>query len=225
MRQNPTISLAASVILALSAGTLQAHDHSAHAGHGQPADPHAGHAQHAAAAPTASTVQVTLTDTALLDQNGLPRKIRSDVVGDRIVVMDFVYTTCTTICPAISGTFAKVQRQLGDALGKDVSLVTITVDPARDTPAVLKAYGAKHGARDGWMWLTGAPQSVNGVLKGFGAYVPDPAQHPAMVLVGDGRTGQWTRFFGFPSTEQLMARIDELRLARRSAEAARKGNG
>src|SRR5512145_1037286 len=79
MRQNPTISLAASVILALAAGTLHAHDHSAHAGHGQPADPHAGHAQHAAAAPTASTVQVTLTDTALLDQNGLPRRIRSYV--------------------------------------------------------------------------------------------------------------------------------------------------
>jgi protein SCO1/2 len=172
-----------------------------------------------------SSARVTLADTALVDQDGASRNLRSDVVGDRIVVVDFVYTTCTTVCPVVSATFAKVQRELGDRLGKDVSLVSITVDPARDTPEVLKAYSAKHGAKDGWLWLTGSPQAVTGALKGFGAYVADPAQHAAMVLVGDARANKWTRFFGFPTAEQLVAKVNELSAARSAAGATGKGNG
>ena len=82
-------------------------------------------------------------------------------------------------------------------------------------PAALKEYGDKVGARAGWTWLTGNPQDVNAVLKGLGAYVASPEQHPSMVLVGDGRTGQWTRFFGFPSVDDLAARIETMQLARK----------
>jgi len=194
---------------------------------------HADHASHDHAAHTAQVAAdskkqpgkatVTVADIALLDQHGEPRNIKSEVVGDRIVVMDFIYTTCTTVCPVVSATFADLQKRLGDSLGKEVSLVSITIDPARDTPQVLKAYGAKFGARDGWFWLTGQPPVVGDALKGFGGYVGDPAQHPAMVLVGDARTGQWTRFFGFPSASQLMAKVDELRNARSVASNNGKG--
>jgi protein SCO1 len=97
--------------------------------------------------------------------------------------------------------------------------VSISVDPARDTPAALQEYGEKVGARAGWTWLTGKPQDVDVVLKGLGAYVASPDQHPSMVLVGDGRTGQWTRFFGFPSAAQIVARVNELKGARKSAQA------
>jgi protein SCO1 len=184
---------------------------------------HAGHEMHerqaAQPAPKPGAAQVSLTDTALLDQDGKPRTMKSDVVGDRIVVVDFIYTTCTTICPVISATFADVQKRLGDSMGRDVGLVSISVDPARDTPAALKEYGEKVGARAGWTWLTGKPQDVDVVLKGLGAYVASPDQHPSMVLVGDGRTGQWTRFFGFPSAAQIVARVNELKGARKSAQA------
>ncbi|MGE5094505.1 MAG: SCO family protein [Betaproteobacteria bacterium] len=191
-----------------------------------PALAHEGHAVPAMTPAVAKTgnAKVSLPEVTLLDQDGASRKLKGDVIGDRIVVMDFIYTTCTTVCPVISATFADVQRRLGDALGKDVALVSLTVDPARDTPATLKAFGGKHGARDGWVWLTGAPQDVNTALKGFGAYVSEPSQHPAMILVGDARTGQWTRFFDFPSASQIMAKVEELRAARAPASAPAPGS-
>jgi protein SCO1/2 len=187
--------------------------------HGDPA----AHARESAKKP--GSARVSVPDKALVDQDGKPRNLKREVVGGRIVVMDFVFTTCTTVCPVVSATFADLQKRLGDSLGREVALVSITLDPARDTPAVLKAYGAKHGAREGWLWLTGAPPEVTGVLKDFGAYVPDPSQHPSMILVGDGRTGQWTRFFGFPSADQLMAKVEELRQARAAPAAGARGNG
>ena len=202
------------IILALCSSVLAAasfaHDHAGHEMHEQ---------QASQPAPKPGAAQVSLTDTALLDQDGKARRLKSDVVGDRIVVVDFIYTTCTTICPVISATFADVQKRLGDSVGRDVGLVSISVDPARDTPAALKAYGEKVGAGAGWTWLTGKPQDVDSVLKGLGAYVGSPDQHPSMVLVGDGRTGQWTRFFGFPSAAQIVARVNELKGARKSAQA------
>ena len=210
MRLIPRAILAAACI-AVGAAAF-ADDHAGHAGH----EGHERQASEPARKP--GTAKVALADTALVDQDGRARKVKSDVVGDRIVLVDFVYTTCTTICPVISATFADVQKRLGEALGRDVGLVSISVDPARDTPAALKAFGEKVGARDGWTWLTGPSQDVNAVLKGFGAYVGSPEQHPAMVLVGDGRTGQWTRYFGFPSAAQLVAKVDELRAARTPAK-------
>ena len=187
-----------------------------------PALAHEDHSHHMApmtpAAVKTSSAKVSIADVALVDQDGRSRKLRSDVMGERIVVVDFIYTTCTTICPVISATFGQVQRALGDTLGKDVTLVSLSVDPARDTPAAMKAYGEKFAAKADWVWLTGAPNVVNGVLKGLGAYVADPAAHPPMILVGDARTGQWTRFFDFPPAAQILAKVDELRAARAPAD-------
>jgi protein SCO1/2 len=114
----------------------------------------------------------------------------------------------------LSAVFGQVQDKLGDRLGNEVALVSVTVDPIRDTPKRLKAYAAKHKARDGWIWLTGPKTRVDDVLDGLGAYSPNFEDHPAMVLVGDGRTGQWNRFFGFPNANRLMERVDALAAAR-----------
>jgi protein SCO1/2 len=91
--------------------------------------------------------------------------------------------------------------------------VSITIDPLRDTPQRLREYAGRYEAREGWAWLTGAKPDVDGVLKGFGAYAARFEDHPAMVMIGDARGGPWTRFFGFPSVDELMARIDTMQLA------------
>ena len=70
-------------------------------------------------------------------------------------------------------------------------LVSVSVDPVRDTPQRLKAYAATHKAKPGWIWLTGGKRSMDELLDGLGAYTPNFENHPAMVLVGDGRTGEW----------------------------------
>jgi cytochrome oxidase Cu insertion factor (SCO1/SenC/PrrC family) len=162
-----------------------------------------------------ASVEVRLEDQELVTQHGDRVKFASDVIGDRIVVIDFVYTNCTTICPALSAVFSLLQDALGDRLGRQVFLVSLSVDPARDTPERLKAYADKHKARVGWEWLTGDPAAVDKVLHGMGAYVSGAEQQPAMVLVGDGRTGEWICFVGFPGTDQLLAHVDALSAERR----------
>jgi|GEM_PF-895689 len=202
------------------------HDHMAmdpadpHAGHGDAAamdenDPHAHHRAMMKEKPKAAeSTRVDLLDKVLVDQDGRKVKFVTDVIGDRIVVMNFIYTTCTTVCPVVSAVFNQVQAKLGDALGKEVILVSVSVDPIRDTSQRLKAYSATHNAQPGWYWLTGQKRTVDEVLDGVGAYSTNFEEHPPMVLVGDGRTGDWSRFYGFPNPDRLIAQVDKLRAAR-----------
>jgi protein SCO1/2 len=172
------------------------------------AQAHGEHDHHtAAAAARPSTVQVRVPDVALVDPTGRERKLKSEVMGERVVVVNFVFTTCTTVCPVSSAIFAQLQERLGAQLGRDVQLVSITLDPQRDTPARLKAYASKVGASPGWTWLTGRKDVVDGVLKSFGAYTTRPEDHPAMMLVGSARTGQWTRMYGFPAVTDVLAEV------------------
>jgi protein SCO1/2 len=170
---------------------------------------------HAPEAVAPASAKVALSEAPLLDQGGKRVRLAQDVIGERIAVVNFIYTSCTTVCPVSSATFAQLQKRLGAALGKEVVLVSITVDPLRDTPQRLREYGARYHAAEGWTWLTGAKRDVDSVLKGFGAYTPNFEDHPATVLVGDARGGPWTRFFGFPSVDELLARIDTTHLARK----------
>lgn len=181
-------------------------------------DPHAKHRamMKKKSEPALESADVDLRDRPLLTQDGEEVMFVSDVIGDNIVVMDFVYTTCTTICPVLSALFTQVQSKLGDQVGDDVMLVSMSVDPARDTPQRLKAYSAKHRAGDGWLWLTGPKPVVDEVLVGVGAYTTNFEDHPTMVLIGDGRTGEWKRLFGFPNPDRIVSIVNDLR-ARRQA--------
>lgn len=193
---------------------------------GGAADPHAAHrAQMAKPAEAAPAADLELKDLPLLDQDGRQVRLVSDVIGDRIVVMDFVYTTCTTVCPVLTALLLQVQERLGDRLGNEVLLVSMTVDPTRDTPERLKTYASDRGAGPGWLWLTGAKPTVESVLDGLGAYSPDFENHAAMVLVGDGRSGQWSRFFGFPSTDRILEQVDALLAARQPHQQHEHGAG
>jgi protein SCO1/2 len=160
--------------------------------------------------------QVKIHDLTLVDQDGKKVRFASDVMGDRFVVIDTIYTTCVQICPILSATFEELQDRLGKRQGKEVVLVSFTVDPVTDIPPRLKEYAQQWNAGPGWVFLGGDKPSVDQVLKGLGLYTPDFVNHPAMFLVGDARSGDWTRFYGFVSPEQILGKIDELSAARRS---------
>jgi protein SCO1/2 len=184
------------------------------AGPGHKGD-HSGHAMPApGAAPQDEAVDVELIDLVLLDQDGRKVRFKSDVIGDRLVIIDTFYTTCDTICPILSALFVNLQHKLGSRLGRDVVLVSISVDPGTDIPARLRKYAKRHGARPGWIFLTGGKRSVDRVLRGIGAYVRDYTQHAPAILVGDGRHGGWTRYYEFPKPVLVLGRLDELREAR-----------
>jgi protein SCO1/2 len=156
--------------------------------------------------------KVTVTDTPLVDQDGRRLRFKSEVLADRIVIIGFVYTSCTTVCPVTSQIMAQAQTRLGERAARDVAFVTVTVDPVRDRPAVLKAHAERIGAN--WRWLTGAKPQVDEVLRGFGAWTANFVDHPPLIMVGDAKSGRWLRFFGFPDPDQLVAAVGELGAAR-----------
>ncbi len=162
-----------------------------------------------------SSATVKLLNTELLDQNGTQVKFISDIVGDRIIAINFIYTDCHTACPVVSAIFAKLQNQLGEKLKQDVRMVSLSINPTTDTPESLKTYSTHFNAKPEWVWLTGEKKPVDDLLKGLGVYSADYSDHTPVILVGDSISGVWTRFDGFTRPETLAAKIDELLLARR----------
>ena len=205
--------LAAAALWALlGAGVAAAHDGNAHG-------------KHAGAAQAASKPDVTVAvhDVDVRLARGGEAKLASGVIGDRLVALTLFYSTCTTTCPITNAIFAQVQKRLGTRLGEEVRLVSLTVDPTTDTPERLAAMAAKHGAAPGWAWVTGEKRTIDRVLDGLNAYTPDYTQHPIIVLVGDPVSGDWTRMFGFPNPDAIVARLDAL-AATRSARAKANSN-
>jgi protein SCO1 len=178
------------------------------------------HGAHHQAIPEAkpAAARVTLHDIQLVDADGQTVRFKSEAVANRLVVVGFIYTSCTSICPVTSAVFADVQARLrgklGERFGNEVKLISVTVDPATDTPERLKAYAANFGTSAGWLWLTGERPQVNKVLSGLGAYAADFTRHSGAVLVGDARSGDWTRFFGVPNPADIVDRVEKLLAAR-----------
>jgi len=156
------------------------------------------------------------TGVSLHNQFGEQVDLSRDVIGDRVVVINFVYTNCTTVCPVTSSIFTLVQNNLDGQMEKHVALITITVDPAHDTPHRLLNYSKNFAAGSAWSWLTGDKKNVDIVLKALGAYTPNFEDHPAMLLIGDERNSKWYRLYGFPAPEAIEARVMEL-LSNRSS--------
>lgn len=157
--------------------------------------------------------RITFTDDRLTNQYGHSVNLKQDLVSGRIVVISFMYTQCTTVCPVVSAIMAKVQGQLGDRAGDAVSLISITIDPVRDTPERLREYAAMHRAGPGWSWLTGSVPAITATLKSLRSWSPDIESHQPVFLVGNDATGEWSRFYGFTDPEVIVARVDRLQQA------------
>jgi protein SCO1/2 len=178
--------------------------------------PHAQHGAHQGhdAPPPLPDVKVRIVDVDVVDRNGKVMRFREDALGDRIVALDFIYTTCTTACPVLSSTVALVQEELGDRLDNEVRLITISIDPARDTPARMRKWAEIFDAGPDWLWLTGKKPEIDRLLQGLGAYTPDVESHPPMFIIGDPANDRWTRLFGFVAPEEILAQIEAMRAAR-----------
>lgn len=157
--------------------------------------------------------KIVVPNPELRNQNGIRVRF-SDIAGDRIIAVNFIYTDCSTACPVASAIFSKLQSRLGDKLGQTVRLVSLTLNPATDTPERLKAYAERFHAQPEWVWLTGEKSEVEALLKGLRVYNADITNHAAVILVGDLNRGEWVRLNGLSSPDAIAARIDELLLAR-----------
>lgn len=153
--------------------------------------------------------KMKIPDVELLDQDGRKIHFYTDLVKNHTVAINFIFTTCTTICPPLGATFARVQSSLGDRVGRDVRIISISVDPATDTPARLKAWGAKFKAGAGWTFVTGAKPQVDELLRALGAQSGRPEDHSPAVLIGNDARGQWTRTYGLARPTQLVQIIND----------------
>jgi protein SCO1/2 len=187
-------------------------------------DPPAGHEHHhheamATAPEPAETRQIwtkmAIPDVAVINQDGKPVKFYSDLIQGKVVMMNFIFTSCTTICPPMGATFGNVQKLLGDRAGRDVHLVSVSVDPANDTPERMKAWGQKFNAGPGWTLVTGDRETITQLLKALGVYNANINDHTPLVLAGTD--GKWTRAYGLAPPSKLVQLIDGIEDAKKEA--------
>lgn len=167
----------------------------------QPAAPRAPEA-------TENKAQKYFTDTVLLNQNGERVRFYTDLMKDKTVIIDTFFATCQASCLPMNRNLAQIQEGLGDRLGKDVNILSISVDPGVDTPTLLKAYAKKLNAKPGWYFLTGDKESVEFILKKLGQFVDDKNNHTNIFLIGNDRTGLWKKAFGLAKSEELMKVVE-----------------
>ena len=118
--------------------------------------------------------------------------------SNKPVIMDFIFGTCTTICPILSTSFVNLQNKLG-AASQSVHLVSITIDPENDSPRVMKEYLTRYRAKPGWDFLTGSRSDIDKVMTAFNAYIPNKMSHMPLTLIhspGDGQMDQDLRADG-----------------------------
>lgn len=149
-------------------------------------------------------------NSVLLTQDNKPVHFYEDLLKDKTVVINFMFTTCTGICPPMTANLAKVQPLLGEHLGSDVRMISISVDPLTDTPERLKAYAEKFGAKPGWYFLTGEKADVDTVLKKLGGYVEDRNDHNSILIIGNVKTGDWSKVYALSKPQDIAAQVTKL---------------
>lgn len=150
------------------------------------------------------------TDVELINQYGEPMRLYSDLLQGKVVVINTIFTTCTGICPLMSKSYETLQERVGDRLGEDVHLISISVDPENDTPEKMKEWGEKFHARRGWYLVTGDPENVAFALQKLGQYVEDPESHQGIMLMGNDKTGLWKKAFGLANVKEILEVFDSV---------------
>ncbi|MET0649221.1 MAG: SCO family protein [Pyrinomonadaceae bacterium] len=165
---------------------------------------------------------MSIPDVELLDQDGRKVRFYNDLVKGKVVAVNFIFTTCTTVCPPLGATFARVQKELGERVGRDVHLISISVDPVTDTPERLKAWGEKFKAGPGWTFVTGSKAQVDELLRALAASSARREDHTPTVLVGNDASGHWTRAYGLAAPARLVQLIKDAAEGRLAAEKVKE---
>lgn len=193
----------------------QAHTHRAQAG----AAPAAESAVHSGPS------KISIPDVLVLDQNNRRVHFYSDLIKGKAVAINFIFTTCTTICPPMTANFAKVQKTMLAHGEKDFHLISVSVDPENDTPAKLKAYAEMFHAQPGWTFVTGTRAELEPVWKAFSVFSGGAKEdHPATVVIGNDAQHTWTYASGLTSATKLVNAITIVLDGKNSSKAVASGN-
>ncbi len=151
----------------------------------------------------------TVPDVVLVTQEGKEVHLKDYLDSEKPVVLDFIYGTCTTICPVLSVGYAHFQKKLGADVSS-VQLVSISIDPDNDTPELMLAHLQKYGAQPGWDILTGKRENIIAVLTEFDAYVTNKMNHFPLTILHASGQDTWIRLDGLLSTSDIMKEYKKL---------------
>lgn len=147
-------------------------------------------------------------DVLISDQDGRRAHFYSDLIKGRVVVVSFIYSTCTSTCPMQAQLFSQLQKRLGERLGKDVHLISITMDPLNDTPDRLKAWGEKFKARTGWTLVTSEKTEMERLLLALKGDASGRGMHTPIILIYNDSDGTWARTSGLTLPEEVIELIE-----------------
>ncbi|MDW3685669.1 SCO family protein [Cupriavidus sp. CV2] len=171
------------------------------------ADPHAHH--HMMRDMRTSTVAYSLPAVTLVRDDGRTVSLKDELDDGRPVVLTFIYTTCTSVCPVISQTLSQLQGELGPNRDK-VHMVSISIDPEQDTPSRLHEYAAKFGAGPEWQHYTGALAASVATQRAFNVYHEDKMNHSPVVFLRGAPGESWLRIDGFATADELLHAYQKL---------------
>jgi protein SCO1/2 len=133
----------------------------------------------------------------VMDQDGTKARFYEDLVRGKIVLFNFFYADCEARCPLYTANLVKVHALLGNRVGRDIFMYSITLDPVHDKPRVLKEYMKMHGVQPGWTFLTGRPAEIEELRKRLGFTDIDPAvdkeksEHLGIIRYGNEKLDRW----------------------------------
>ncbi len=185
-------------------------DHADHVGHGEHAD-HDHEAPKSAGDYEKSLASYRIPELALTDQFGRAVEVSSLLAEDRPTLVQFIFTSCSTICPVMGAVFGKAQDEIF-SVSPDFRMVSISIDPEYDTPERLRAFAAKQSAGRQWIFLTGGKAEVMQVVRSFDALYEGDSKmyHQPYTFIRWSPEGQWTRIRGLIGVEEL---VEEFRAA------------
>ena len=150
----------------------------------------------------------SIPDVVLTNQNGMKVNFQSIMHSGKPVIVDFVFGTCTTICPILSAGFANLQLKLGTDTQK-VHLVSISIDPENDTPKVMKEYLKRYRAKPGWDFMTGSRADIDKVMLAFNAYISNKMYHYPLTFIKPTGENSWIRIYGLLSSSEFMSECNK----------------
>jgi protein SCO1 len=157
-----------------------------------------------------SAAAAYFTDVVLINQYGKEMRLYSDLIKSRTVIVIPFFTSCTGACPVMNRGLAKIQAWLGDRLGKDVHMISLSVDPSTDTVDRLRAYAEKVGARPGWFFLGGTRDNVDVALTKLGQRVEHPEAHTNLMIIGNDATGLWKKAFSLADSASIIRVVESV---------------
>ena len=158
---------------------------------------------------TARALRQHFPNVSLTTQDKKTIRFYDDVIKDRVVMIQFMFTQCDRYCPMVTPNLAKVQKELQRLAPNKVTMISITVDPAHDTPEVLKQYSDKFHVQAGWQFLTGQKQDIDRIRRELGVYDPEEkkTEHLNVLTIGKEPTGQWLAIEALATPDDIVQTV------------------